>query len=558
MRFIAALTFLPSYLLAFSFSSTQSTSSKALRQFSSSTNVDDPVLLTDKNYNEYWAIVDGSEWRSMERHLREQGLGDAQSFAAALCFATGVTKEGDRVVGLRNTAARQLYPASVARIPPKVSNQHAAQTMQFAWAAVHCLLPTIADIGGSSQTSMISSEPVTVAIVGSNDYAQAAARALAALDCQVNVITTKSLKFSERNIRVMPPSENKMGFAEKLGKFDALLDTLGDESPLTTSFAEETVLDLLKSQHNCYRYVSTVTRQQQLFSEAGLISGSGRAKDHADKLGGAQLPQPPAPRQLGTTIQSLLEAGITWPVNKMPTSTVRQEGFAATVRGWTMGDYWESSTWPRDIDSNARFGFPVTALSLWMEESQDEEEEGEIVMRGTTPLFNMLRDQKKTPIRDKTPRTKKPQSEALAAAIERQEQNPHNILQFQGVRGLKDYIVDAELNGCVFLSAPFCRTCRYLRPQYQRLSRMQKGKRDVVFCQADATGEIGKELGRYLGVEAVPSFILFRKGEVYGFPLSVTRFPSPLLDRALQLLESGKDWDSETIRGSAEDDESEQ
>lgn len=549
-RSIAALTFLPC-LLAFSLSSTHSTS-KALRQFSSSTNADDHVLLTDKNYNEYWAIVDGSEWRSMERHLKEQGLWNTQSFAAALCFATGITEEGDRVVGLRNAAARQLYPASVARIPPKVSDQHAAVTMQFAWASVHCLLPTIADIGGSSQSSMISAEPITVAIVGSNDYAQIAARALAALNCQVNVITTKSPKFSERNIRVMPPSENEMGFAAQLGRFDALLDTLGDESPLTASFAEETMIDLLRSRHGCNQYVSTVTRQQQLFSEAGILSGSGRAKEHVEKLGGAQLPQPPAPRQLGTTIQSLLKAGITWPINKIPTSTVRQDGFTATIRGWTMGDYWESSTWPRDIESNARFGFPTTAFSLWMEETQDEEE-GEIVMRNTSPLLNMLREQKNAPIRDKTPRTKKPRSDALAAAKERQEQNPHNILQFQGVRGLKDYIVDAELNGCIFLSAPFCRTCRYLRPQYQRLSRMQKGKRGIVFCQADATGEIGKELGRYLGVDAVPSFILFRNGEVYGFPLSVTRFPSPVLDRALQFLESGRDWDSEAIRGSEED-----
>lgn len=551
-RALIALTFLPSYLLAFSLSSTQSTS-KALRQFSSSTNADDHVLLTDNNYKEHWAIVDGSEWRSVQRHLRQQGLWDTKSFAAALCFATGTTEEGDRVVGLRNTAAKQLYPDSIARIPPKVSDQQAAQTMQFAWAAVHCLLPTIGDIGGSSQSSMISTEPITVVVIGSSDYAQIAARALAALNCQVNVITTKSLKFSEPNIRVLPPSENGMGFANKLGNFDALLDTLGDESPLTASFAGETVVDLLKSRHNCNQYVSTVTRQQQLFSDSGLLSGSGRAKEHLQKLSGSQLPQPPAPRHLGTTIQSLLEAGITWPVNKIPISTVKQEGFEATVRGWTVGDYWESSTWPRDIEANARFGFPTTKFSVWMEEKQDEEE-GEMVMRDTSPLLNMLREQKNDPLRDNTPRTKKPQSEALAAAKERQEQNPHKILQFQGVRGLQDYIVDAELSGCVFLSAPFCRTCRYLRPQYQRLSRLQKGKRDIVFCQADATGEIGKELGRYLGVDAVPSFILFRKGEVYGFPLSVTRFPSPVLDRALQLLESGKDWDSKAIRGNDEDE----
>ncbi|GAX16655.1 hypothetical protein FisN_23Lh215 [Fistulifera solaris] len=494
----------------------------------------------------------------MERHLKEEGLINTQSFAAALCFATGTTEEGDRVVGLRNNASRQLYPSSVARIPPKVSDQLAAQTMQFAWAAVHCLLPTIADIGGSLQSSMISTESITVAIIGSNDYAQMAARALAALKCQVHVITTKSLKFSERNISVTSPSENEMGFAAKLGKFDALLDTLGDESPSSmASFSEETVIDLLKSRHNCQQYVSTVTRQQQLFSEAGMLSGPGRAKAHVEKLAGAQLPQPPAPKQLGTTIQSLFEAGFTWPANKTPTSTVQQDDFTATVRGWTMGDYWESSTWPRDIESNARFGFPTTSFSLWMEETEDEEEEGLMVVRNTSPLLNMLREQKNSPIRDKTPRSKKPVSEAAAAAKERQEQNPHNILQFQGVRGLQDYIVDGELTGCVFLSAPFCRTCRYLRPQYQRLSRLQKGKRDIVFCQADATGEIGKELGRYLGVDAVPSFILFRKGQIYGFPLAVTKFPSPVLDRALQSLESGKDWDSKTIRGNQEE-ESEQ
>ena len=44
-------------------------------------------------------------------------------------------------------------------------------------------------------------------------------------------------------------------------------------------------------------------------------------------------------------------------------------------------------------------------------------------------------------------------------------------------------------------------------------------------------------------MDAVPAFVLFRKGKRFGSALSVSDLPSKKIGRALELLESGKDWD---------------
>ncbi|KAL7453179.1 hypothetical protein ACHAWC_004847 [Mediolabrus comicus] len=63
-----------------------------------------------------------------------------------------------------------------------------------------------------------------------------------------------------------------------------------------------------------------------------------------------------------------------------------------------------------------------------------------------------------------------------------------------------------------------------------------------MFAKADATGASGKALGRQLGVESVPSFVLFRNGVRYG-AVSTSRLPSDRLDRAIQALVEGDDFD---------------
>ena len=70
----------------------------------------------------------------------------------------------------------------------------------------------------------------------------------------------------------------------------------------------------------------------------------------------------------------------------------------------------------------------------------------------------------------------------------------------------------------------------------------------IVFAKAEASGRFGKELGRFLEVDAVPAFVLFRKGKLFGTPLSASKFPTPKISRALELLQSGADWDPSVLR----------
>ena len=92
------------------------------------------------------------------------------------------------------------------------------------------------------------------------------------------------------------------------------------------------------------------------------------------------------------------------------------------------------------------------------------------------------------------------------------------------------------------------------KPFYQRMARLYneqaKDNNKVIFAKADATGEIGKELGRYLGIDSVPNFIFFKGGKRYGTPLAISRLPSSTLERALVHLEDGLDWDAKAIQGS--------
>ena len=56
-----------------------------------------------------------------------------------------------------------------------------------------------------------------------------------------------------------------------------------------------------------------------------------------------------------------------------------------------------------------------------------------------------------------------------------------------------------------------------------------------------------------MNVEAVPAFMLFRKGQRFGPVLSLSRIPSKKLSAAINLLESGADWDPTILRKTEEE-----
>lgn len=79
-----------------------------------------------------------------------------------------------------------------------------------------------------------------------------------------------------------------------------------------------------------------------------------------------------------------------------------------------------------------------------------------------------------------------------------------------------------------------------------------EGEKGILFAKADATGEVGKDLSRLLKVDAVPAFLLFRRGRRFGPAMSISRMPSKKLDAAIEMLQSGRDWDAQAIQSADE------
>ena len=65
----------------------------------------------------------------------------------------------------------------------------------------------------------------------------------------------------------------------------------------------------------------------------------------------------------------------------------------------------------------------------------------------------------------------------------------------------------------------------------------------VVFVKAEAVGLAVKGWGRALGVESVPSFVMFKNGRRYGEALSNSRLPLKKLESAIEYLQEVKEWD---------------
>lgn len=278
-----------------------------------------------------------------------------------------------------------------------------------------------------------------------------------------------------------------------------------------------------------HSYVSTMTQSQRIIRENGVMFGPGKADDYAKKLeAGSFLKSPdvqsmPPLEDLGSTVQSLLDKGIVF------TEQQRKKMYSKSklVKGWSLSDFWEQSTWPRDSNggANTRFGLPTN----------DDPDLDDVDMILEAPLRRL--DNRKY-----VPDNMDPAATAAAA-----QKNPY-VKDIIGVRGLEDDIMAQKQDCLIFLSAKFCKTCKTLNPQFTRMARYGKEQDSSVgFFKAEASGPLGKPLGKFLGIDAVPSFILYRQGERFGIPLSVSRLPSDKINRAVELLKSGQEWDDSIL-----------
>jgi hypothetical protein len=206
------------------------------------------------------------------------------------------------------------------------------------------------------------------------------------------------------------------------------------------------------------------------------------------------------------------------------------------VRGWSLADFWESTRWPRDSSGSAdtRFGLPVI---------EGDDLEDEPLLSGPT-ASNFERLSTRSFLR----KTSIDEDEEIPEVPTPTQNNPH-VYQIAGIHGLQSEIMDQNKDCILFLSARFCKTCKSLSPKYTRMARIEKeNDSSILFAKTEVASRWGKQLGAFLEVDAVPAFVLFRKGKQFGIPLSTSTLPSNKIDRALRLLESDDDWDPSILK----------
>jgi Thioredoxin len=504
---------------------------------------------------------------------------------------------------------------SVARIPSnsQISDQAAATIFAHAVTHVHALCTVVENVGGAGGGSRNGANtgsgnflniPKKVVILGGHDDAINAAKAMAVLGSEVTLVSTNAKKVNIGNnrnkIQTLTPAsgELELGFADMVGTFDALLDTIGNELPHPgdASFntykddddddeeeslginrrqggrlgtGTSTVVRLLQKLHSCNTYVSTCSGAEQVIAREGLLFGPNKAKEHMQQLiitAAAAATSRDSRRsssrdavavvqsvpKIGSTVETLLEAGFVWGggtssnsgggIGGLLNMNAKTGGGTSgpQARGWSMPAAWEATTWPRDSSGNVRFGLPVVQGRLSDDEDDDDDEdEGRMISK--PPL---------------TARRRQLDEEELDEEAQNDDPMDLPVMQVVGLKGLNRQILARDDQDVIlFLSAPFCRTCRRLTTPYTRMARAnkraekkQKTKVPLVFAKADASGLEGKTLGRALSVEAVPAFVLFKNGKRYGSTLSVSKIPSEQLDMALEYLRDGRPWDNDAFR----------
>ena len=135
------------------------------------------------------------------------------------------------------------------------------------------------------------------------------------------------------------------------------------------------------------------------------------------------------------------------------------------------------------------------------------------------------------------------------AMPERKKQKNPFVIELESLGDLREEIVEKEKNAVLFVSAPYCKLCRAITPMYTRMARIsiEEKDNDLTFAKASSAGKTGKQMTAILGIESVPTFLLFKAGEQYGEPFGVTKLPDKVLDTLIDNLLNNKDWDSSLV-----------
>jgi thiol-disulfide isomerase/thioredoxin len=319
-----------------------------------------------------------------------------------------------------------------------------------------------------------------------------------------------------------------------------LLDKHGIYPSIQSSFQHSVFFYLL-------RYISTLTKSQKLVLKEGLLFARNsvlqyqQQTEKSNDMKDGSVMRLPYPPNYKSTLQKLFNAKIIYPVDRNENGSHQNKNIF--VRGCSFPDYAEVEIWPNDSDSSIRFGFPVGMKDFTPKPNKSinpTKSSNEIT--SPTVSKNMKDDTIKLGSVVASQETNK-------SATERNQGNPF-VLEVESLSHIRQEIVLEKKTAVLFVSAPYCRTCRTITPQFNRLARISKEENnsDLVFAKASTAGKQGKQITSILQIQSVPTFVLFREGERYGEPFGLSKLPSELFDTVIHRLENGEEWDPSVIK----------
>lgn len=307
-----------------------------------------------------------------------------------------------------------------------------------------------------------------------------------------------------------------------------------------------------------YRYISTVTRSQRFVLEEGilfardpvlkyqkgvendkeLIEAVRKASDVTSASFYKNYQILPSPRNYGQTLEKLFQQKIIYPTDRNENGS--HAGKKLFVRGCSFPDYAEVEIWPQDSTDGAtvRYGFPGVR-ELTLEAKMD-------AMMGT---FGNSSKTKKTTKEDNSNDSSSGEDGNDSPKKEKTQENPF-VIDIESLADITSEIRNQKKDAVLFVSAPYCRLCRTIGPLYNRMARISKEElnSELQFAKAvTGTSKGMKQLTFTLKIDSVPTFVLFRKGEIFGEPFGVPKLPSVKLDRAIEYLKTGRDWDPSIV-----------
>jgi thiol-disulfide isomerase/thioredoxin len=372
--------------------------------------------------------------------------------------------------------------------------------------------------------SKITESPVNVVVVGGGKLADYLASTTTVVypGAKVYQVTSRGEGIGAKRgkgITCINPNKEDAGFSDIIGRFEVLVDTLAAE-------AEDTI-ELMRKKYGLKMYLTTMTRSAELFKDGGIFKGPGIVNEYRREV------------EKFVNFQRKDEwggAGVDWAGVQdvhgrlMKSGNIFDEKIkAGTVNIWgsDVRDLLESTTWPRDSEGvNVRYGFPPV-VGFEDEDDDDEEDDDMEYSNNEEEEDSEEIGEGGEDTGEQDRMTKLRNSAAKVTAI-------------TNLQEVSSEIMETQSNAVLFLSAPWCKACKYMAPPYKRLSKLEP---EVKFLQVSISSEEGKEVSRWLGVDAVPSFVFFREGKVIGDPVSTGKLrKGGEVYTGVQLLKTGGRW----------------